>query len=338
MSVSYPLDLSGISPNNLIRDELHSVGEAQFRDYYFIVPQLSPFYIDNFKISLISGNDTIDLVEDVDFSYALTYVTGTRHTGKQMYGAVTLHNLDINGILKVTYQTVGGDQVADRLTVLSMLADKAYNPRTTIWDVLTNVPGAFPPVPHYQDYEDFKGQEAVVEKLAEVRDAILQNSSLTSEKLTAFLNDFNQGQSNVYVKKEGDVVAGPLMLSMNPTEDFQAATKVYVDETTYNKETLTQLLSQYATIAVMQANLDTKLSILGGIMQGPIKLSNDPVAMEDAARKSYVDNLIANQAAIIQQLQGTISNLQSGGVTKDYVDDKVNELLTRINSVSMQRV
>lgn len=338
MAVAYPLDLSGVAPSNLIVDELHSVNEAQFRDYFFIVPQLAPFYVDNFSLSIISGSNTLVLREDVDYSFALPYLAGTRSTGKQMYGAVTLNNLDMNGILKMTYQTVGGDQVADRLTVLSMLADKAYNPRTTVWDVLTNVPNAFPPTPHYQDYEDFKGQEAVVEKLAEVRDAILANSSLTSDKLTQFLNDFNQGQSAVYAKKSGDRMTGPLVLPADPVDSMEAATKQYVDDTTFNRAVMLQMLEQYTTLAIMQANLDTKLDLVGGIMQGPIKLSNDPVVDEDATRKSYVDNLIANQTVIINQLQGMLNTMQSTGVTKAYVDDRINELLTRINHVGLQRV
>lgn len=338
MAVAYPLDLSGVAPSNLIVDELHSVNEAQFRDYFFIVPQLAPFYVDNFSLSIISGSNTLVLREDVDYSFALPYLAGTRSTGKQMYGAVTLNNLDMNGILKMTYQTVGGDQVADRLTVLSMLADKAYNPRTTVWDVLTNVPNAFPPTPHYQDYEDFKGQEAVVEKLAEVRDAILANSSLTSDKLTQFLNDFNQGQSAVYVKKSGDRMTGPLVLPADPVDSMEATTKQYVDDTTFNRAVMLQMLEQYTTLAIMQANLVTKLDLVGGIMQGPIKLPNDPVAAEDATRKSYVDNLIANQTVIINQLQGMLNTMQSTGVTKAYVDDRINELLTRINHVGLQRV
>lgn len=338
MAVAYPLDLTGVASSNLIVDELHSVNEAQFRDYFFIVPQLAPFYVDNFSLSILSGSNTILLREDVDYSFALPYLAGTRSTGKQMYGAVTLNNLDMNGILKMTYQTVGGDQVADRLTVLSMLADKAYNPRTTVWDILTNVPNAFPPTPHYQDYEDFKGQEAVVEKLAEVRDAILANSSLTSEKLTQFLNDFNQGQSAVYVRKAGDRMTGPLVLPGDPTDSMDAATKQYVDDTTFNRAVMLQMLEQYATLAIMQANLDTKLNLVGGIMQGPIKLPSDPVADEDATRKSYVDNLISNQANTIAQLQGIINSMQSIAATKTYVDDRINELLTRINQMGLQRV
>lgn len=337
MSVSYQLDLSGVAVANLVTDELHSVNEARFKDYFFIVPQLAPFYIGNFQLLLVNGNDEVVLTEDVDFSFALPYVTGTRHTGKAMYGAVTLHNLEMNGILKMRYQTVGGDQVADRLHVLSYLADKAYNPRTTIWDIITNVPNSFPPVPHYQDYDDFKGQEDVVLKLNEIRDAILTNSSLTAAKIQEFLDEFNIGHNGKYVKKTGDFIEGPLELRVEPTHDSHAATKKYVDDHSVDISDLSLLLNQYATVAELQANMDTKLNLTGGFMTGPIKLNGDPVAVQDAARKGYVDNLIANMQSTINALQQTVNNMQNSTATTDYIDNRINEVLVRTNHIGLQR-
>jgi len=159
MPITFPLDLSGSNPTNLVTNELHSVSEGHFRDYFFIIPNFAPFFVHNFSANITIGNVTRPLVEDVDFSFCLQYVTGTRVTGKPMYGGLTLHNLNMNGIISISYQTVGGDQIADRLQVLTVLADKAYNPRVTIFDILSGVPNAFPPSPHYQDYENFYGQE-----------------------------------------------------------------------------------------------------------------------------------------------------------------------------------
>lgn len=192
--ITYPLDMSGISATNLIIDELHSVQESQISNQLFIVPNYSPFFVSNFSMTIVNGNITTPLVENVDYSFALQYITGTRVTGKAMYGALTLHNINLNGILKITYQTIGGDQVADRLAVLTALSDKVFNPRTTVWDTLINVPNALPPVPHYQDYDKFFGQEEVVRLLGLIRDAILQNSSLTSDNITSFINQFMSDQ------------------------------------------------------------------------------------------------------------------------------------------------
>ena len=337
MSVTYPFDTSGVSPANLVKDELHAVSEAVFRDYFFLIPNFAPFYVDNFKLFLLQNGTRVPLNEDVDFSFTLPYVTGTRTTGKQIYGGVTLHNLEMTGILVMEYQTVGGPHVVDRLHVLSYLADKAYNPRTTIWDIITNVPEQFPPVPHYQDYDNFKGQEEVVDVLSEIRDAILSNSSLTSDKIQAFLDEFLQGSSAVYVKTAGGVMTGPLILSGEPVAPLQAATKQFVQDTTISRPTLNAILNQYATITMMMENLNEKLSLTGGIMTGPIKLSADPVVAEDAVRKAYVDGLISGVNATMAAMQQAITNLQNTVATKAYVDDLVNQIRAKTDGIILHK-
>ena len=200
MPVTYPLDTTGVNPANLVQDELHSVNEAQFRDYYFIVPTFTPFYVDNFQLVLIESGVERVLEEDVDFSFALPYVTATRTYGKQLYAAITLHNLNSSGILKLRYQTLGGEEIADRLSVLAILAEKAYNPRTTIFDLIVDRPNALPPTPHPLDYDDLYGQEEVVNALVGIRDAIAENSSLTVAEIRNFLMSIGAAAVAGYIK------------------------------------------------------------------------------------------------------------------------------------------
>jgi len=328
-NVTYPLDLTGINPSNLITDELHTVSESHFRDYYFIIPNFSPFYVDNFRASVIINNTERELEEDIDFSFALPYVTATRVTGKVLYGGITLHNLDLNGIIKITYQTLGGDHIVDRLYVLSYLADKAYNPRTTIWDIITNKPNAFPPTPHYQDYDNFYGQEELVQALGEIRDAIIQNSSLTKEKIQEFLNEFNSGFNTQYVKKSGDTLTGPLYLAGDPTRFNEAVTKQYVDNAV-NLIQSTVDLSNYVTYNVFNTGLATKVDKAGDTLTGYLTLHANPINEMHPATKKYVDskeNLINSQ---INDLINRVNMLESETATKEYVDSIKNDILTLI--------
>lgn len=328
MTPTYNTDLTGVNPQNLVSTELHTTSEATFRDYRFIVPNFSPFYVDHFKM-VLTGPNGRPLVEDVDFSFALPYVTGTRVTGKQMYGAVTLHNLDLNGVLALDYQTVGGEELCDRLYVLTQLADKAYNPRTTIWDVVSNAPNAFPPTPHYQDYENFFGQEQLVGMLAEIRDAILSNSSLTAGNIQSFLSTY-LGQRGNYISRAGDTMEGPLNLPPVPTDALHAVTKGYVDERLGDLSSVTQLLSQYVKDDELHRLLDMKLSLTGGILTGSLSLNADPENDDQAATKRYVDQKVSQLRQEIQQLQQTVETLSQGDfMTRTQVMELVNELSVR---------
>lgn len=298
----YPLDLSGNSPGNRIQDELHSVSESHYRDYNFIVPNCSPFYVDNLVVKHIyMGVETI-LTEDVEYSLALPYITATRTTGKPVYGAFTINDLSLNGILSFTYQTIGGNHVVDRLYVLNYLIDKAYNPRMTVWDVITNVQESFPPTPHYQDYDQFYGQEEVVGELNNIKDAILTNSSNLVSSLTAFFGTINPAMGN-YLSKLGDNMLGTLVLYADPVSPLEAVTKQYVD----------------SLAASTGSSLSDKVAKNGDTMSGLLTLSADPTAALHAATKQYVDSLVAP--------------LLLDPVTKAYVDSKFLELRSYIDEL-----
>lgn len=333
MQITYPLDLSGVNPSNLVKKELHTTTEARFRDYHFIIPNFAPFYVDNFKMWHKSGDNLIELTEDVDFTFALPYDTGTRTTGKQMYGGVTLNNLNLNGVLLIDYQTVGGDQVADRLAVLTYLADRAYNPRTTNWDVVTNVPNALPPVPHYQDYSQFFGQEELVGMLAQIRDAILSNSSFTAETLRNFLDTYNNERGG-YVKLAGDTMTGQLTLVGMPSDNNHAASKQYVDQRMADQSSLATLLSQYIKDTDFHANMALKVDKTGAVMTGPLSLHADPIQDDQATTKRYVDDQHQALTQQIQQLQQIIQNLQTQvqGVSKEYVDGRLDEVVVHFSA------
>lgn len=327
MAVTYPLDLSGVSPTNLVRNELHSVNEAKFRDYFFLVPYFSPFFIDNFSATITVNGTTRPLVEDVDFSFTLSYVTGTRVTGKQMYGGISLHNLHMNGIITIQYQTVGGDQVANRLDVLTILADKAYNPRTTIWDILTTTPTAFPPTPHFEDYDNFYGQEELVKALNRIRDAIIENSSLTQEEIRSFIRSTSGSLLTDFVKKSGDNMTGPLTMSAEPIENLEVATKSYVDRNRVTASDLVQQLSNYHTAAHVDIQLNRRVLKTGDTMTGHLSIPVLPTQDDHAVSKIYVDNSINNVQLQVNTLTTAVNTLNTDRVTRSYVDEKINDLM-----------
>lgn len=186
--ITYPFDPTGRASTNYIENELHTVSESNYRDYYFIVPNFAPFYVTNFSLVYQVGTDRRVLVENVDFNFALPYIAGIRTTGIPVYGAVTLNNLDLNGLLFMSYQCVGGDQVCDRLYVLEQLAEKLYNPRTTIWDTVTDRPDVFAPLPHQHEFDRFYSQADFIEAINRISNAILNSQGLA--RLTEHLLDF----------------------------------------------------------------------------------------------------------------------------------------------------
>lgn len=171
--IVYPLDLTGVNPSNLVSNELHTTTESNFRDYFFIIPNFAPFFIDNFSLKQIVNGIETPLVEGVHYTFALEYLSGTRVTGKPMYGAISLNNPDQSALLKTSYQTLGGESVANRLYVLQTLADMVYNPRITLWELVTDKPDYFPPSPHYQDLPSTFGMNELITAINGIVQAIV---------------------------------------------------------------------------------------------------------------------------------------------------------------------
>lgn len=166
MPASYPLDITGLSPGNLIANEVHTVTEINAAPYRILIPTCAPFYVDNFALVHHDavGTQTL-LIPDVDYYLCLPYIGASRSIGKMVYGGAALNNALVGGTVKITYQTLGGDWVADAQYVRERLIEMVYNPKITIWDIVTNLPNQFPPTNHNQQLDSIYGQQMLIDSI-----------------------------------------------------------------------------------------------------------------------------------------------------------------------------
>lgn len=177
---TYPFGPVGNESTNLIPREIHTLSELNDAVRRIIIPKFAPFHLNNIKVEHRQDDGVIvTLKEGLDYSFALEYLAATRSIGSPVYGGIQVKNLLTNGEILVTYQTVGGSFAANSAEVLQNLASKAYNPRTTTWDVVTNVQQLFPPIAHDQSYDYVYGQKEVVEALRALEAAMLADKSDT---------------------------------------------------------------------------------------------------------------------------------------------------------------
>ncbi len=175
----YAFDPTGILPANLIVDELHTLTEVNDVTYRIIIPEFAPFYTNNLMVKYNDGvSDTI-LQEGVDYILCLPYLGASRSIGSMVYGGISFNFSAPSGTLKISYQTLGGEWIADPNYVYEILVNTAYNPRVTVWDVLTNVQEIFPPINHDQLIDYVYDIGDVILKLQEIADAITNRAPHT---------------------------------------------------------------------------------------------------------------------------------------------------------------
>lgn len=197
--MSYELDYTGISPANLVLNEQHTLTASNSSPHRLIVPIYAPFYLDNFTLVHVDDLGVVTpLNENIDFNFCMPFIGATRSIGKQLYGGISIMNNSLNGQIRIaTYQTIGGNWVADPTYVLAKIADMLYNPRIIVWDAVTNVQEIFPPVNHDQNFDYVFGHQDLIDALNNVASAILTGPSNTLSAIKHLTTELNNNPHNV---------------------------------------------------------------------------------------------------------------------------------------------
>lgn len=140
-----------------------------------------------------------------------------------------------------------------------------------------------------------------LEKAEAAEDAAENAAALAQEAKTTA--DNISGDLSGKVNKAGDTMTGPLVLSGDPTQAMEAATKQYVDQHGGG------------------ASGDF-LPLSGGTMTGPITLAADPTTAMQAATKQYADKMLplAGGTMTGNLLLNGDPTQDNGAATKKYVD------------------
>ena len=136
------------------------------------------------------------------------------------------------------------------------------------------------------------------------------------------------GTLSSYIKKSGATMSGALILSGEPTENLQAATKKYVDDAIANVPT--------PSGGITQEQADARyVQLAGGTMTGELFLSTDtPTSGSGATSKNYVlgvalsklDKSGGTMTGALTLSGAPTSDLQAA--TKKYVDDQIAANIT----------
>lgn len=161
-----------------------------------------------------------------------------------------------------------------------------------------------------------------LEKAEAAEDAAENAAALAQEAKTTA--DNISGDLSGKVNKAGDTMTGPLVLSGDPTQPMEAATKQYVDQhgggasgdfLPLSGGTLTGPLTlaadpSTAMQAATKQYADKMLPLAGGTMTGALTLPADPTSDMQAATKKYVDDAVAGgiSGGGVTELTGTANN------------------------------
>ncbi len=172
-SVSYPFDATGLLASNLITNEQHVVNSFSYLGGYLIVPNFAPFFTNNFVLEYTDSSTPLKtLVLGQDYQFVLPYWAATRSIGEPVYGGILITGTALTGTCQMQYQTLGGMWTANVEYVLTQVMQEMGDPRSVIWDVLTNVQEIFPSVNFSNTIDTSSGVDNLVDQFFSLAAAI----------------------------------------------------------------------------------------------------------------------------------------------------------------------
>lgn len=189
----YPFDPTGESSDNFIYQEQQVLTTPGRDDYYFIIPKAAPFFVESLELRM-DGSSTL-LVEGVDYVVGHWFIEAMHGIGKPIGGSIRFFDHDLTGVVLITYQTLGGQWGFDDSAILEELSNRLLNPLVRSWAEIDVLPAAFPPIPHDQRVDTLIGWEEVVNSIATIHDALINQSDNTN------LDHINSRDNPHYVTK-----------------------------------------------------------------------------------------------------------------------------------------
>jgi len=182
----YPEDLTGANPANLIQNEIQTLQVPGKDDYYFIIPQAAPFFVDSLEVR---NHQTGALyVENEDYLVGHWFIEAMDSIGRPIAGSIRFMKRTITGQVRLKYRTIGGNWGFSETQILAELNRKLLNPLVRSWGMIGELPYSFPVMEHDQSIDSLVGSEEIVEALTRLADVIEAGSEGASD---SHLKDFN---------------------------------------------------------------------------------------------------------------------------------------------------
>lgn len=332
-SITYPFDPTGVNQANLIVNDQHIVTANNYEDYYFVVPKFGPFFNESMVVTQSVAGVTRVMVEGIEYAGCLPFIGASRSIGKLVYGAISFTDPNITGVVSLKYQTLGGAYIFDDQYVLTIIADRVYNPRITTYEQVTDKPTLFPPTNHQWNLVDLVGQSSVVDALIRIEQAILSRvSDLFRIHILRMDNPHGDTKESI----------GLGLVENFPPATVAEAKALLATNRLITPATLRAVLGNYYTQPQIDSLLDgasrLKLSAAAGnlIVQRPDGIYYGSVAPDDVAN-IYIDAVLGSDGspgtriAPMRTIQAALVKGPAGINRKVFLKEQQAHLVTASN-------
>lgn len=256
--VRYPLDPTGVSPDNRVVGEPHSLGARATRAF---ATTYGGFYANTLVLRERSTQRT--LTKGIDYFLAELYEVPTMKYGKEVYSIVVVTNPAVLTDVECDYQAVGGPYSTSQQAIIQMINNLNLDDRPVTWKDILNKPDEFNPAHHLHDAGDIYGFEYVVNALERIRRAIILGDAASHDEIYAYID----AAINQLTIEIANIVSGSIGEHVNNLQNPHQTSAEQVG--TYTKLVIDQKIAEAAASSQLGF---TPVQQGGGARQGNNKL------------------------------------------------------------------
>jgi hypothetical protein len=181
--LKYPLDPTGVSPDNLVQNEPHTMVHRHVRS---IAPTYGAFFTES--VVIVDTVNNSPLVKDTQYYAAEMYELPTERYGKEICSIIVITDATVSDSVMITYQALGGEFSTPMDAIVQMLNNLALDNRPVSWPNIIERPSQFPPSMHLHDAGDIYGFEYVVHALDRIRAALEAGDEISHDAIYRYID------------------------------------------------------------------------------------------------------------------------------------------------------
>ena len=202
--VRYPLDPTGLSPDNKVLSEEHTLSDRPIKAF---ATSYGGFFTESVVVREKDSQRVLD--KDVDYYCAELYDIPTARYGKEICAIIVITDSSVASDITVDYQALGGPWCSSQDAIIQMIDSLNLDDRPVKWGDIIGKPAEFNPAPHLTDAGDIYGFEYVVAALERVKQAILVGDDAAHDEIYKYVDtaiaDLSTTVDTTYVKYNQDV-------------------------------------------------------------------------------------------------------------------------------------
>jgi hypothetical protein len=181
--VRYPLDPTGVNPDNAIAGEIHTLNIRRIRA---VAPTYGPFFTQSLLV--YDRADNRQLIRGTDYQCVELLQEATLRFGKEISEIILILDPTVSNEVIIYYQTLGGMFQNNAAGIVNMYETAMMDHRPVDWVNVLNKPYEYPPSLHNHLLTDLYGFDVLVVALERIRNAILLSDVPAFESLITYVD------------------------------------------------------------------------------------------------------------------------------------------------------